>query len=348
MDVGDNPPANLTRRHALCALWAGILGVTMMSVRAEEGGVHLFADSELGRYGFGEGHPLGIDRQGAFLAEANAQGLVAQTEVRPSRLATTAELARFHTREYIDFVAHAEARGLPMLDSGDTPVFPNLFAVSARVAGAALGALADVMAGRAARTLQPIGGLHHAARDHAAGFCVFNDLGVVIETLRAEYGVKRVAYVDIDAHHGDGVFYAFESDPELIFADIHQDSRTLYPGTGRAGETGRAAAKGTKLNIEMPPRADDAAFMQAWSRVEAHLERFTPEFIVFQCGADSLHGDPLAQLAYSPAAHAHATQRLRALAERHAGGRLMAFGGGGYDRRNLGRAWSAVLRELLA
>ncbi len=346
MPVIIESPSSPARRACLQALAAGLL-VTFKPAQALEASVHLFADPELAGYGFGDGHPLGIDRQGAFLAEATRQGLVARATLKDGRVATRAELARFHTADYVEMVASAEAHGREMLDGGDTPVFPNVYGASARVVGAALEALADVMHARCARTLQPIGGLHHAARDHAAGFCVFNDLGVVIETLRAEYGIKRVAYVDIDAHHGDGVFYAFEADPELIFADLHQDSRTLYPGTGRADETGRGAAAGTKLNLEMPPRADDQAFFLAWSQVETHLEKHAPEFIVFQCGADSLRGDPLAQLAYSPAAHAHATQRLCVLADRHAQGRLMAFGGGGYDRGNLGRAWSAVLRELL-
>ena len=339
-------PNSVARRACLRALAASLL-VTFKPAQAKEVVVHLFADPELAGYGFGDEHPLGIDRQGAFLAEADRQGLVTRTALRVGRVATAAELARFHTVDYVELVANAEADGREMLDGGDTPVFPKVYAASARVVGTALEGLADVMHARCKRTLQPIGGLHHAARDHAAGFCVFNDLGVVIETLRAEYGIKRVAYVDIDAHHGDGVFYAFEADPELIFADLHQDSRTLYPGTGRADETGRGAAAGSKLNIEMPPRADDQAFRAAWLQVEAHLEKHVPEFIVIQCGADSLRGDPLTQLAYSPAAHAHAAQRLCVLADRHAQGRLMAFGGGGYDRGNLGRAWSAVLRELL-
>ncbi|MGD9602607.1 MAG: acetoin utilization protein AcuC [Gammaproteobacteria bacterium] len=339
--------STLSRRQVLHALAACGLAGALRAVIAKEDDVHLFTDPALARYGFGDGHPLGIDRQGAFLDEAQAQGLVARATVRPGRLATMAELARFHDSRYVDFVATAEARGVALLDGGDTPVFPDLFAASARVVGTALAALDDVMAGRAVRTLQPIGGLHHAARDRAAGFCVFNDLGVVVETLRREYGIRRVAYVDIDAHHGDGVFYAFERDPDLILADIHQDSRTLFPGTGRADETGRDAARGTKLNIEMPPRADDASFRRAWEAVEAHLARFAPAFIIFQCGADSLEGDPLAQLGYTHEAHAHAARRLRDLAERYAEGRLMAFGGGGYDRRNLGLAWSSVLRELL-
>jgi len=347
MSIDHKAPASPARRALLRAAGAAGLAAATRSIQATEVLVQLYADPALGRYGFGDGHPLGMDRQGAFIAEAQAQGLIARSELPPSRLATKTELARFHTREYIEFVAHAEARGLPLLDGGDTPVFPDLFAASARVVGAALDALDAVMHGRTARTLQPIGGLHHAARGHAAGFCVFNDLGVVIETLRSRYDVQKVAYVDIDAHHGDGVFYAFEDDPALIFADLHQDSRTLFPGTGRADETGRGAAAGTKLNIEMSPGAGDADFMLMWDKVEAHLEHFAPEFILLQCGADSLAGDPLAQLAYTPAAHAHATRRLREIAARHAQGRLMAFGGGGYDRRNLARAWSAVLRELL-
>jgi acetoin utilization protein AcuC len=309
--------------------------------------VRLYADKALGSYGFGDGHPLGVDRQGAFLRTAEARGLLARTPAGHGRTATRGEIERFHTPDHVATVARAEAEGRRLLDDGDTPVFPDLYAASARVVGTALAALDDVMAGRCRRTLQPVGGLHHAARDRAAGFCVFNDLGVVIETLRGEYGVRRVAYVDIDAHHGDGVFYAFEEDPDLVFADLHQDSRTLYPGTGRADETGRGRAAGTKLNIEMPRYADDRMFMQAWQRIEAHLAAYPPEFILFQCGADSLDGDPLAQLAYTEAAHAHATRRLCALAHRHCQGRLMAFGGGGYDRDNLGRAWCAVLEALL-
>ncbi|MGH8596431.1 MAG: acetoin utilization protein AcuC [Gammaproteobacteria bacterium] len=310
--------------------------------------VALYIDDQLARYGFLEDHPLGPDRQAAFQREAGAQKLLERATVARGRLARAEEIARFHTEAYIATVASAEAMGRAMLDAGDTPVFPDLYPVSAQVVGAALNGLEQVMDGAVKRTLQPIGGLHHAARDHAAGFCVFNDPGVVIETLRRVYRVQRIAYVDIDAHHGDGVFYAFEADPDLIFADLHQDSRTLYPGTGRADEIGTGAAAGTKLNIEMPPRATDADFMAAWSRVEAHLNPFEPEFFVFQCGADSVKGDPLAQLAYSPAAHAHAARRLRGLADKFAEGRLMAFGGGGYNRDNLGRAWSAVLREFLA
>jgi len=203
------------------------------------------------------------------------------------------------------------------------------------------------MAGECRRAFVPIAGLHHARRDRAAGFCVFNDCGIAIEALRAEHGVRRVAYVDIDAHHGDGVFYAFEDDPELCFADLHEDGRYLYPGTGAADETGRGAAAGTKLNIPMPPDADDGAFREQWQRVEGFVRAARPEFILLQCGADSLAGDPITHLRYSAAAHGHAAARLCRLADECCQGRLLALGGGGYNLGNLASAWTAVVAAMV-
>jgi acetoin utilization protein AcuC len=193
----------------------------------------------------------------------------------------------------------------------------------------------------------PIAGLHHAGRAHAAGFCVFNDIGVVVETLKREHGLSRIAYVDIDAHHGDGVFYAFEDDPALVFADTHEDGRFLYPGTGAASEIGAGAAAGSKLNLPLPPGAGDAEFFAAWPAIETHLERHAPEFILFQCGADSLGGDPIAHLALTEEAHAHAAGRLCAIADRHSAGRILGFGGGGYNRRNIARAWTRVVQAFV-
>ena len=328
---------------ALLAAWSGDARLEQMS----EKNVNLYADDKLAAYGFPDGHPFSIDRQGAFLREVEARGLLDRVVGAAAREASREEITRFHSDEYVELVATAAVRGLSTLDGGDTPVFPDVYDISAHVVGAALDGLARVMDGQCHYTMQAIGGLHHAARDHAAGFCVFNDLGVVIETLRQMYGVQRVAYLDIDVHHGDGVFYAFEDDPALIFADIHQDSHTLYPGTGREDETGTGEAAGTKLNIELPPFSGGAAFLHAWERVEAHFQAFAPEFFVFQCGADGLKGDPLAQLAYTPTVHTHATQRLVMLADEFADGRLMAFGGGGYHCANLAQAWTNVLAELV-
>jgi len=162
------------------------------------------------------------------------------------------------------------------------------------------------------------------------------------------YDIRRVAYVDIDAHHGDGVFYAFEEDPDLLFADLHEDGRFLYPGTGNRSETGRGAAAGTKLNVPMAPGSGDAEFWSAWHEVETFLDAARPQLFLLQCGADSLGGDPITHLRYTADAHAHAAQRVVALAQRHADGRVLAMGGGGYDRTNLARAWTRVVEELVA
>jgi acetoin utilization protein AcuC len=221
-----------------------------------------------------------------------------------------------------------------------------VYEAAADVVGGTLEALAAIVAGPVRRAFIPIGGLHHATRNGAAGFCVFNDCGVAIEAARQRHGLRRVAYVDIDAHHGDGVFYAFEEDPDVVFADLHEDGRFLYPGTGSRSETGRGAAEGTKLNIPLPPGADDTAFMAAWEEVERYIDAARPELILLQCGADSLGGDPLTHLRLTAEAHAHAARRLVVLAERHAGGRLLGMGGGGYNRANLARAWTRVVEEF--
>jgi acetoin utilization protein AcuC len=307
----------------------------------------LVAGEKIARYGFGEGHPFGTDRHDAFMRELKSDALEDAVTLLAPRAASRAELEMFHEPVYVSLVADRSHTGQGYLDAGDTPAFRGVFEAASNVVGAALVAAEEIMEGRAKRGFVPIAGLHHASRAHAAGFCVFNDCGIVAEELRRRWGLRRIAYVDIDAHHGDGVFYGFEDDPDLIFADIHEDGRYLYPGTGAAEETGRGRAQGTKLNIPLPPGAGDEAFWPAWERVEAYLEARRPEFIVFQCGADSLEGDPITHLRFSEEAHAHAAARLASIADRFCDGRLLGLGGGGYNRRNLARAWSRVVKSFV-
>ena len=245
--------------------------------------VLVVAGERLARYGFPDGHPFGPDRHAAFLGEFATRGLDRRVRMMETRAATRAELRSLSTRpDYLDLVAERSVTGEGYLDAGDTPAWRGVYEAAADVVGATLLASEEIMAGRARRAFVPIAGLHHATRGAAAGFCVFNDCGVAVEMLRRNHGLKRIAYVDIDAHHGDGVFYGFESDPDLIFADIHEDGRYLYPGTGHAEEVGSGAAAGSKLNIPMPPGADDAAFDAVWPRVLAHLRKYQPEFILLQ------------------------------------------------------------------
>ena len=310
--------------------------------------VLVYKGKEIAAYGFGDPHPFGIDRHDAFHAELDKAGLNGAVEFGHARPALVDELALFHTAEYIDKVSRMSEEGAGYLDHGDTPAVKGIYEAASNVVGAVLCAVDELMHDHYKRAFVPIAGLHHAARDSAAGFCVFNDCGVAVEYLRGTYGLQRIAYVDIDAHHGDGVFYGFEDDPDLIFADIHEDGRYLYPGTGHAHETGRGRAKGTKLNIPLPPGAGDDEFTAAWSRVEAYLDAQRPQFILMQCGADSLEGDPITHMAWTEEAHAHAAARLCALADKHCDGRIVATGGGGYNRRNIARAWTRVVQSFVS
>lgn len=308
--------------------------------------VYVYKGQLLADYGFGDDHPFGTDRHDAFHSALAAAKLGDRVHLAEPQSATVEQLAMFHSDEYIRHVARMSEQVSGFLDQGDTPAVPGIFEKALGVVGTTLAAADAIMAGDTHRAFVPIAGLHHASRISAAGFCVFNDCGVAIEHLRRQHGIKRIAYVDIDAHHGDGVFYGFESDPDLIFADIHQDGRFLYPGTGAACETGKGEAAGRKLNIPLPPGAGDEQFFDAWQRVLAFLHETRPEFIILQAGADSLGGDPITHLKFTELAHGTAAAGLCEIADRYAGGRLLGTGGGGYNRENLGRAWTAVVRAM--
>lgn len=321
----------------------------MAAVLANTGGTgtSIVVGERIARYAFGDGHPFGSDRHDAFVRELAAEGLDHRVQVLAPRAATRSELELFHLPAYVDLVQARSLTGEGFLDAGDTPAWKGIYEAACDVVGASLVATESLMTGQARRAFVPIAGLHHASRGHAAGFCVFNDCGVVVEHLKKTHGLERIAYIDIDAHHGDGVYYGFEDDPALIFADLHEDGRFLYPGTGSSEESGTGSARGTKMNLPLPPGAGDREFLEAWASVEAHLERHRPQFLIFQCGADSLEGDPITHLRLTEEAHAHAARRLCQIADRFASGRILGLGGGGYNRRNLARAWTRVVRAFV-
>jgi len=307
----------------------------------------IYLGQALANYGFKDGHPFGPLRHEAFQTELLRLGLDRELTLQTPVAASLDRLQLFHTDDYIDKVRDYSVSGHGYLDGGDTPSFVGMFEAASHVAGSVTDAIDRIMKGEHRRAFSPIAGLHHARRHVAAGFCVFNDCGIAIEYLREQYGIKRVAYVDIDAHHGDGVFYSFEEDPDLLFADIHQDGRTLYPGTGFVGETGKGAAAGTKLNIPVPPFANDAVFFEVWPLVEDYLRKHEPEFILLQCGADSIKGDPITNMEFSPAAHAHAARQLCRIADDYCHGRMLAMGGGGYNHDNIAQGWTAVVDAMV-
>lgn len=258
--------------------------------------------------------------------------------------ATEEDLLLFHSQEYVSFVKDSSKLGKGFLDYGDTPSFVGVYEASLFPVGSSLYGFDQIRRESYDHWFNPIGGLHHARRDRAGGFCVFNDASIVISKALEKF--SKVAYVDIDAHHGDGVFYGFESDPRVIIGDIHEDGRFLYPGTGFASETGKEKAAGTKLNVPLPPNSGDSSFMEAFNKLEVFVRSFRPEFIFLQVGADGLSGDPITHLSYTSSAHAYACLKLHLLSHEICGGRILALGGGGYNPKNVDSAWCAVANEL--
>jgi len=310
--------------------------------------LEIYAGRELAAYGFPHGHPFSLARHDAFVEAVQSDSVLKQIPVHKPVLAKIEQLKLFHSPEYINFVKLKSIEGSGYLDSGDTPAFPGVFEAASYVAGSALSAVDRIMSGEIQKAFISVAGLHHAYRDRASGFCVFNDCGVVIEHLMKNYHLKKIAYVDIDAHHGDGVYYEFESDSRVIFADIHESGKFLFPGTGSPEETGLGEARGCKLNMELNPGDNDDDFFRAWATVVEFIEKSEPEFILMQCGADSLAGDPLTHLKYSEQAHTSASRDMASLAAKYAGGKMLAVGGGGYNLSNIKKAWAGVVHGLIA
>jgi acetoin utilization protein AcuC len=305
-------------------------------------------------YDHGPRHPLRPGRVILTRELIHAYGVVDGERVKetPARDATDDELTLVHTPRYVDAVrraGHGE-RGSWWefgFGPGDNPIFRHMHEASARVAGASLAAADAVLSGRAEHAFNPAGGLHHALPEKASGFCVYDDPAIAIAWL-LQQGVERVAYVDVDVHHGDGPQTVFYRDPRVLTISLHQDGRTLFPGSGSVDELGEDDAEGTKVNVPLPPFTGDEAWLRAFHEVVPPLvEAFHPEILVTQLGCDSHHTDPLANLSLTTAAYRQAATVLHDLAHGAAGGRWLATGGGGYQwARVVPRAWTLYFAEM--
>jgi acetoin utilization protein AcuC len=292
-------------------------------------------------YDFGSSHPLRPERVLLTYEHIRALDLLYRPNVtqEKSRVATDEEIAAVHDRDFIETVKGidsgelSERHGLPFgLGTPDDPIFEGMHAASAAVCGASLVAAETVAAGRAEHSFNPAGGLHHARRREASGFCIYNDPAVAIAKildLRPEW---RVAYIDVDVHHGDGVQWIFYSEPRVLTISFHQSGRYLYPGTGFEDEIGEGAAEGTAANIPLLPFSGEGDYLWALERVLTELlGAFRPQVVVTQLGADTHHGDPLANLALTMSAYPRMARTLHELIHRFADGRWVATGGGGYQ-----------------
>lgn len=315
--------------------------------------------SELGSYRFNEDHPLQPTRYELTISLLTALGWLdaPQVHIEPPRQASLAELLTAHTYPYVQAVIQAQniARGsappsdlrLYGLGVEDNPLFPSIHDAAALCAGASLQAMAAVLEGRALHAYNPAGGLHHAMRARASGFCVYNDCAVAIAGA-LEAG-SRVAYVDLDAHHGDGVQEAFYADPRVLTVSIHESGRFLFPGTGDVEETGTGRGTGTSINVPLPPLAGDEAILEATDRIVLPAVRaFAPDLLVTQTGCDTHHTDPLTHLSATLSLYPLLADRLHRLAHECCSGRWLILGGGGYDPADVTpRAWTSFLGTVL-
>ncbi|MEN2745328.1 acetoin utilization protein AcuC [Sinomonas halotolerans] len=278
--------------------------------------------------------PARLDLTARLCRDLGLFGLPWVDVVAP-HVATDDELATVHTRDYIAVVRRvSENPAEPAPESGlgteDDPVFAGMHEASARIVGASLEAADAVLAGTALHAVNFAGGMHHAAADRGSGFCIYNDAAAAVQRL-LDRGVSRVAYIDIDAHHGDGTERIFWDDPRVLTVSVHESGLTLFPGTGFPAETGGPHAPGTAVNVALPAGTRDAGWLRAFHAVVPPLvEAFRPEVIVSQHGCDSHHLDPLTNLAVTIDAQREAALSISSLARRHCAGRWVATGGGGY------------------
>jgi len=315
--------------------------------------LHVAWDDRLAGYDFGAGHPMPPVRLELTIELARALGLFAAAGVSVERPApaTEAELGLVHSQSYIAAVRQAGGPepGAPAREYGlgteDNPVFAGMHDASALIAGATLAAARAVWAGTAQHGASIAGGLHHAMRASASGFCVYNDPAIAISWLLAA-GAGRVAYVDIDVHHGDGVQAAFYGSPRVLTISLHEHPATAFPGTGLPSETGGEGAKGTAVNVALPAGTGDAGWLRAFDAVVPPLLRaFRPQILVSQHGCDTHLLDPMAGLRLSIDAQRVAHAAIHALAHETAGGRWLLTGGGGYVLHVAPRTWAHLLAE---
>jgi acetoin utilization protein AcuC len=308
-------------------------------------------DPALLGYDLGGDHPFNPVRLQLTIRLATELGVLDDVPLLVPEPASDTELLRVHSQEYLEAVKQAPNASWDVghgLGTADNPVFSDMHESTALVVGSTLLGARKIADGDAQRAVNIAGGLHHAMRDHASGFCVYNDCAVAISWL-LDHGFERVAYVDTDVHHGDGVQAAFYDDPRVLTISLHQHPFTLWPGTGYSAETGTEDAEGMAVNIPLPPHTRDPGWLRAFHAIVPSLiEQFQPQILVTQCGVDSHEEDPLADLSLSVDGHRTIYATLRDLAERHAGGRWLAVGGGGYQLiRVVPRSWTHLLATVL-
>ena len=315
-----------------------------------QGPAAVIFDKRLTEYNFGPAHPMSPIRVDLTMRLAEELGVLAEgLQVVPAPIADLDVVAGVHSEALIEAVTRVgRVAGAVDLDHGlgsdDNPVFPGMHEAACHVVGASVEAFRRVWSGAALHAANVTGGLHHAMPDRASGFCIYNDVAIGIKHL-LDNGAKKVAYVDVDVHHGDGVERIFWDDPRVLTISLHETGQMLFPGTGFPRDVGGEGAEGTAVNVALPPGTADAGWLRAFHAVVPPLVReFAPDVLVTQHGCDSHMEDPLAHLMLTVDGQRAAYLALHELAHEVAGGRWVATGGGGYAIVEVvPRAWTHLL-----
>ena len=322
------------------------------------GAVALVYGDELMKHHLSDSHPLQPIRVQLTMELIRSTGLIDHCHLLPPRQATIAELELVHAPEYVDLVRRlsdpVQRRKVPGarimeagFDSADNPISDELHEGTALVAGATLVAAEAIVSGSALHAFSPSGGLHHAMRSRASGFCTYDDPAIACRWLK-DRG-HRVAYIDVDVHHGDGVERIFDSDPDVLTISLHESGRYLFPGTGFPNDCGIGPGRGFAANLPFAPFTWDDPWLEGFNRVvPALLRRFKPTVLVTQDGCDTHHLDPLAHLAGTTRIWPHVGRVFHDLAHELCEGRWLALGGGGYAIREVvPRAWTIFFAEMV-
>ena len=303
----------------------------------------------LTEYDFGPSHPMSPLRVDLTMRLAADLGVLGRgLRVVPAPIASDDLIATVHSAELIEAVMRAGRDGTidgpHGLGSDDNPVFPDMHHATAHIVGASVEAFRQVWSGESLHAANVTGGLHHAMPGRVSGFCIYNDVAIGIQTL-LDQGAERVAYVDVDAHHGDGVERIFWDDPRVLTISLHETGQLLFPGTGFADDIGGPEAEGYAVNVALPPGTGDGGWLRAFHAVVPPLlHEFGPQVLVTQHGCDSHIEDPLAHLMLSVDGQRAAYLALHDLAHEVCDGRWVATGGGGYALVDVvPRAWTHLL-----
>ena len=295
------------------------------------------------KYQFGPFHPFQPIREKQALDLVKELGVFGEkVKYYKPRLATEEDLLLVHSKEYVNFVKEMSKKGEGYLEYPDTPATEGIYEGACSVVGGSLEGADLIMEGKVLHAFNPGGGLHHAKKSSAAGFCVFNDVAIATRYLQKKYGLKRIAIVDVDGHHGDGTQEIFYKEPILTIS-FHQYGFRFYPGTGDVGEIGEGEGKGYSVNIPLEAGTGDKAYLYAFDEIVPPLiEKYEPEIIINQFGVDGHYQDPLVDLSLTTKTYEQISSKMHKLAHKVCDGKYLILGGGGYEPKNVARCWAVM------